>query len=470
MDGFVRQHVDYCQYQVRSAPYWRTGMHIYLVGDELLHVSSPTECTGFAATHTGGIEMRVVVLDAPPTEVDWDWDAISETTLWSPRGELSVRSIMGHAADELAALSVPPGLIRVRVHARHLVHESVRTDDDPPEQHQLVVWPVHEDTGTSTLRRADERRPWEQKPAKAAEYAMLDVIRPYDTHEERDPELPRVTVVRPWPGPPPAEGRLPVGDLTVELTRTGADTLEWRWAGGSATLPDDQPSVVRVTDGNLRHEGVTGRHAVMLGLVWDHLRTKDPEDPPAWEPVLQARAAEERERAERNRRFRAEEESRRWGGAPPTDRLRALPFGHAMQLARLNRPVLDRLAAMSPQRQREVAVWAARQAMRVAGLDRIGWIAEALEAVEAGGPLPRAITADPGDTSRRLFEDPATPRTTVTLPGGPPNFHRASVAFPALLALAAEDPLPAAIDAVYGAACAHGVEGYATFLNQIAAP
>lgn len=468
MDGFLPQHVDYCQYQVRSAPYWRTGMHIYLAGDELLHVSSPTECTGFAATHTGRIEMRVVVLDSPPAVVDGDWDAISETTLWSPRGLLSVHSMMGHTTDELAALSVPPGLIRVRAHARHLIHESVRADEDPPEQHQLVVWPVHEDTGTSTLRRADQRRPWEQKPAKAAEYAMLDVIRPYDTHEERDPQLPRVTVVRPWPGPPPAEGVLPVGDLSVELTRIDADTLRWRWAAGSATVPDDRPSVVRVTNGHLRHEGVIGRHAVMLGLVWDHLRTKAPDDPPAWEPVLQARAAEEREQAERNRRYQAEQEAKRWGGAPPTDRLRALPFGHATQLAKLNRPVLDRLAALSPQRQREVAVWAARRAMRVAGLDRIGWIVAALEAVAAGGPLPRAITADRDGASRRMVEDPATPRTTVAPPNGPPNFHRASIAFPALLALAAEDPLSAAIDAVYCAACAHGVGGYAGFLDEVA--
>jgi hypothetical protein len=82
VDSFVRQFVDYCQYQVRSAPYWRTGMEIYVVGDDLLQVSSPTECTGFAATHTGWIEMRVVIRDDPPSEIAEEWDAISETTLW----------------------------------------------------------------------------------------------------------------------------------------------------------------------------------------------------------------------------------------------------------------------------------------------------------------------------------------------------------------------------------------------------
>lgn len=88
MNNFVRQFVDYCQCQVRSAPYWRTGMEIYVIGDDLLHVSSPTECTGFAATHTGWIEMRVVTRDDPPSEIADEWDAISETTLWCPRGVL----------------------------------------------------------------------------------------------------------------------------------------------------------------------------------------------------------------------------------------------------------------------------------------------------------------------------------------------------------------------------------------------
>ena len=99
MNNFVRQFVDYCQYQVRSAPYWRTGMEIYVVGDDLLHVSSPTECTGVAATHTGWIEMRVVTRDDPPREIADEWYAVSETTLWCPRGVLSVHSMMGITTD-----------------------------------------------------------------------------------------------------------------------------------------------------------------------------------------------------------------------------------------------------------------------------------------------------------------------------------------------------------------------------------
>ncbi|WP_092544786.1 hypothetical protein [Actinoplanes derwentensis] len=284
MDSFVRQGVDYCQYQVRSAPYWRTGMEIFVVGDDLLHASSSTECTGFAGTHTGGIQMRVVVLDGPPDEISDDWDAISETTLWCPHGELSVHALMGGSGEGLDAISVPPGLIRIRAHARDRIHEVTRTDDDPPEQHELLVWPVSEEIGPLTLREDHIRRGREQKRAKAAVYAMLDVIRPYGTHEDHDPDLPRVTVVRRLPGTmPKLARRLPVGDRSVHLTRTGADTFEWRWTGGSAALPDDKPSVVRIENGSLRHEGVLGRHAVMLGLIWDHLLERNPDDPPAWE-------------------------------------------------------------------------------------------------------------------------------------------------------------------------------------------
>jgi hypothetical protein len=478
VDTFVRQFVDYCQYQVRSAPYWRTGMEIYVIGDDLLHVSSPTECTGFAATHTGWIEMRVVTRDDPPSEIADEWDAISETTLWCPRGRLSVHSLMGSTTEELVDLPVRPGLIRVRVHARNLIHESVRTDEDPPEQHELVVWPVTEEIGPRTLRADGSRGRWEQKPAKAAEYAMLDVIRPYDTHEEKDPELPRVTVVRRRAGSLPVaramlvlEGCLPVGDREVQLTRTGPDTLEWRWAATTAALPDDEPSVVRLedTDGELtvRHAGVIGRHAVMLGLVWDHLLAKDPDSLPAWEPALRAQAAEKIARIEHNRLLRARQEAKSWGGTPPTDRLRALT-GQARSLARLDRPLLDRLAVMPAARQREIAVWAARRAMRVAGLERIDWIAEALQAVEAGGRLPTPLTDDHGQAAfRRVLDDPAAPHTVITLPGGPANFLRQSAAFPALLALADEDPLAAAVDAVYTAAIAHGEDGYAGFLAEV---
>ncbi|GAA1033584.1 hypothetical protein GCM10009557_35750 [Virgisporangium ochraceum] len=476
MEPFVRQFVDYCQYQVRTAPYWRAGMGIYVVGDDLLHVGSPTDCTGFAGTHTGWIGMRVVIRDRAPDHVAEDWDVISETTLWSPHGALSVHSLLGGTTDELADLSVRPGLVRIRAHARHRLHESVRTGADPPEQHELLVWPVTEETGHRTLRTDGRHGSFDQKRAAAAEYAMLDLIRQYDPHEERDPDLPRVTVVRRSAVPSPAadlarrfERRLPAGDREVHLVRTAAHTLEWRWVSATAPLPDARPAPVRleVVHGvvTIRHEEVIGRHAVMLGLVWDYLLETDPADPPAWEPALRAAATEQAERRERLR-LDALEEARSWGGTPPTGRMRSLSH-RARALAARDRPLLDRLAAMAADDQVRIAVWAARAAMRVSGLDRLDWIAGALEEVDAGRGLPSAFTELGGLAAvRRLLEDPAAPRTPVTLPDGSSNLQ-AVAALPALIALAHDDPLGAAVDAVHAAANTVGEDGYAEFLIEV---
>ncbi|WP_377308291.1 hypothetical protein [Phytohabitans flavus] len=147
---WARLSVSHCQYEVTAVP-GASGVGIYALGDDLLHVNGPNEFTGFCGIHTGWIEARVRVLPGPPADVDAGWDAISEATLWCPSGLLSVIGLMGGTAEALTDVAVPPGLIRVRVHARHRLHETVRTDDDPPEQHELHVWAVSEETPWRTV-------------------------------------------------------------------------------------------------------------------------------------------------------------------------------------------------------------------------------------------------------------------------------------------------------------------------------
>ncbi|MEU9743409.1 hypothetical protein AB0E12_29925 [Micromonospora chersina] len=100
-----------------------------------------------------------------------------------------------------------------------------------------------------------------------------------------------------------------------------------------------------------------------------------------------------------------------------------------------------------------------------AGLERIGWVAEALAAAEADRPLPQPFTEQNGAAAfNRLLSDPEVPHTTVTLhlPARASGTRRVTdalqqaAAFPALIAPANDDPLAAAIDAVYNAAIAHG--------------
>ncbi|MGW1062857.1 hypothetical protein [Micromonospora rubida] len=507
MTDWARLSVSYCQYEVSAVP-GVSGTEIYTLGDNLLHIGGPYQFTGFCGIHTGWIEARVRVLSGPPTEVDVDWDAISEATLWSPSGRMSVVGLMGGFAEALTDVAVPRGLLRVRVHARDRLDETVRTDDDPPEQHELHIWAVSEETPWRTVLADPEGRDWEQKPAKAAEWAMRSLVPrpsgrpailpplPPDPYED-DTGLSRVAVVRYRPAPVEVSvGMLPAGDLEVRLERVDGETLAWSWATADepifphplTTLPDDEPSTVRLTSGpdgfTLRHEGVLGRHAFALGLVWDHLLDTAGSYP--WMETLRERAAEATALAEKTRRRQAERDAERWGGAPPSDRVRGLP-SQAWSLARIDRRLLDRIEALPAARQREAACWAARRAMRVAGLEQIGWIADALADVEADRPMPRSFTEQHGAAAfTRLMSDPEVPHTTVPLYPDPKAFGTRGVlvskaldtrggldsqaldtrgvtemlqqaaAFPALIALAEDDPLVAAIDAVYSAAIAHG--------------
>ncbi|MEV4830899.1 hypothetical protein AB0K25_21575 [Micromonospora sp. NPDC049257] len=100
----------------------------------------------------------------------------------------------------------------------------------------------------------------------------------------------------------------------------------------------------------------------------------------------------------------------------------------------------------------------------MAGLEQLGWIADALAAAEAGRPLPRALTEQSAAAAyRRLMSDPEVPHTTISLSPDPvfsafgvTEVLRQAVAFPALVALANHDPLAATIDIVRDAAIAHG--------------
>jgi hypothetical protein len=173
VDDWARLFVSYCQYEV-STDRGEPGLEIYTIGDDLLHVGGPSRLTGFCGIHTGWIEARVRVLPGPPADYGAGWEAISEATLWCSGGRLSVIGLMGDAVKALTDVAVPRGLIRVRVHARDRLHETVRTGDDPPERHELHIWPVAEETPWRTvLGDGDD---WEQQPAKAAEWAMLSLM------------------------------------------------------------------------------------------------------------------------------------------------------------------------------------------------------------------------------------------------------------------------------------------------------
>jgi len=80
-----------------------------------------------------------------------------------------------------------------------------------------------------------------------------------------------------------------------------------------------------------------------------------------------------------------------WSGQRPTDQLRAIGWP-TPQLARRDRALVDRLAALPPDRQRTIARWAARRACEIARIDGLDWVAAGLAALDRGAQLPAPLT------------------------------------------------------------------------------
>lgn len=92
---------------------------------------------------------------------------------------------------------------------------------------------------------------------------------------------------------------------------------------------------------------------------------------------------------------------------------------------------------------RAIACWAARRAYTHAGLDQVDWIAPALEALDAGCPLPAPFD-EPARVWDRFVHDERITLTPATPGGGPMGISRQAVAIPTLFSATDEDPLCAA--------------------------
>ncbi|WP_225797396.1 hypothetical protein [Streptomyces aculeolatus] len=177
--------------------------------------------------------------------------------------------------------------------------------------------------------------------------------------------------------------------------------------------------------------------------------------PPTAEELAEAerrrQEAKERERAEARERA----ERRRWGGRIPSERVLAAG-GNVMMLVRLDRDLIDVVDAAGPAAQRDLAGWAARRALSAAGLDRVGWIAAGLDAVDRGEALAGPL-ADLTRAFERLFADPDVPHTLVdSTDGSCDNVLQQAMALPALFGAAEPNPLRAALDALSHAAATWG--------------
>ncbi|MET8526604.1 hypothetical protein [Micromonospora sp. NPDC005172] len=185
--------------------------------------------------------------------------------------------------------------------------------------------------------------------------------------------------------------------------------------------------------------------------------------PPAltlWEQVeaeLLRRAEEDRRREE----YRRREELRRWGGRPPSDRLRRVR-GNIHGLVLLDRDLVDGVAGADAVTQRQIAIWAARQAGTLAGIADLDWMAPVWAALDRGEPLPDDVT-DTNALWERILGRPAVTFAVHSLRRAgeaPSDLLRAGLdapvdpvpmALPALVAAGEPDPLQAALEALWAA-------------------
>lgn len=149
---------------------------------------------------------------------------------------------------------------------------------------------------------------------------------------------------------------------------------------------------------------------------------------------------------------------------PPTpeeraeaERLALQERRRAAEQARLDRSLVDALANADPVTQRDIARWVARRAFVEARLAHVEWIAPALAAMDRGEPLPPPFDDDRRAWGVLLLSDARIPRTLVTSPDGRlDNCLQQAMAFPALFSALEQDPLRAALDALWSAAVAFG--------------
>jgi hypothetical protein len=154
-------------------------------------------------------------------------------------------------------------------------------------------------------------------------------------------------------------------------------------------------------------------------------------------------------------------QSHLWGGPLPDERVRGERV--ARRLAKLDRKLLDGIAALDPATQRAVAIWAARRACAVAGLTDLDWVKPALAAFEGGESLP----FDLGAASGLLRADPRVRLTTVTShDGGSQNVPQQDMALNTLWSAAAEDALSAALESLWYAIVTFGID-YRRLLSEV---
>ncbi|MCC8243295.1 hypothetical protein [Saccharothrix luteola] len=209
------------------------------------------------------------------------------------------------------------------------------------------------------------------------------------------------------------------------------------------------------------------RQTTEHAAYWHRYAAKQPPPPTAEEKAeASRRAREEQERAAARARLEAEE--RRWGGRLPVDALRQLR-GRPLLVVGLDRPLGEAIAEAGPALQRDVARWAARRAFTEAGLAEVDWIAPALAAMDRGEPLPPPFGDEPlWELLDPLLADDRVPKTLISsLDGKRDNVLQQAMALPAIFAAQQENPLEAALEALWAGVTTFGHRRHGVLFTEL---
>ncbi len=272
------------------------------------------------------------------------------------------------------------------------------------------------------------------------------------------PATERVALVQ-WAGD--ASWPLPLArvDYRVRYSATGMDRAQKR-----DTLLDGAPLLDRYLlqfwPSRPAPDAII-RETSQCAAYW-HAHARTLPSPPTPEERAEAKRREREAREEVGREAAKAAEARCWGGRLPDERLPKI--NGALELARLDRDLVDRIVGLNPAMQRAVGVWAARQACAAAGLTNLDWVKPALAALERGESLP---FAELGEAFRLLGADPRVPHTSVaSYDGRHGHISQQHMAVPALWSAAADDPLAAGLESLFHAMVTVGI-GYRRLLSEV---
>ncbi|MEV0502051.1 hypothetical protein AB0I84_31275 [Streptomyces spectabilis] len=185
----------------------------------------------------------------------------------------------------------------------------------------------------------------------------------------------------------------------------------------------------------------------------DHARSL----PPPHGPEKRAAAARLRREAEETivRGAQREAEAGDWRGRAPSPALREAG-GNKWGLIALDRDLVDAVDSADAATQRAIARWAVSYAIARAELDTFYTFARAIEALRVGEELPVPLR-DRAGAWEWFIAQKNLPRTFVrSLHGSEGEVLQQAMAMVALFAAVQEDPLRAALDALYAAAATYG--------------